>query len=292
MNRSLRSLAYVVLSTLVVLLAGCATGPSPPPAIVTTIPPLAFILREIAGSEVPVRALLDPGASPHTYEPRPSDVRAAQSAIVLVYVSPGLDAWATDLPAKRTLAVLDLVPVDDRRPRVASDPAGPVDPHFWTDPLTVAATMPSLADALAGLDPAHAALYRANGTRFAARLRSLHGEAATALGPAAGKQVLLFHPSFRYLLARHDIVVAAVVEEFPGKEPTAQDMQNLGRIARRVGATVVFTEPQLPRRPAEVLAELAGLRIAELDPLGGGPGRTTYEDLIRHNVRVLAESLR
>jgi len=291
-NRFFRSLACVTLLALVGPFAGCSPGASPPPAIVATIAPLAFILRGIAGTEVAVRTLLDPGASPHTYEPRPSDVRAAQSAVVVVYVSQGLDAWATALPARRTLAVLDLVPAAERRPLPVSQDGSAVDPHFWTDPLTVAAMIPALVDALVSLDPDHAATFRANASRFAERLGALHAEAAAVLRPLAGSRVVLFHPSFGYLLARHGIVIAAVVEEFPGKEPTARDIQELGRTARQTGATVVFTEPQLPRRPAEVLAELAGLRVAELDPLGGGPGRDTYEDLTRHNVRVLAENLR
>ena len=292
MNRLLRSLACITLLAIGGPLAGCSPETSSPPAIVATIAPLAFILRALAGNEVAVRTLLDPGASPHTYEPRPSDVRAAQSAVVVVYVSSDLDAWATQLPARRTLAALDLVPAADRRPLPASDGESAVDPHFWTDPLTVAAAIPALVDALAGLDPDHAETYRANASRFTERLRALHAETAAALRPLAGRRVVLFHPSFGYLLGRHGILVAAVVEEFPGKEPTALDIQRLGQGARRAGATVVFTEPQLPRRPAEVLAELAGVRVAELDPLGGGPGRDTYEDLIRHNVRVLVESLR
>jgi len=53
----------------------------------------------------------------------------------------------------------------------------------------------------------------------------------------------------------------------------------------------VLTEPQLARRPAEVVAEAAGVRCYEMDPLGGVPGRETYSELLRYNARVLVEAL-
>jgi ABC-type Zn uptake system ZnuABC Zn-binding protein ZnuA len=60
---------------------------------------------------------------------------------------------------------------------------------------------------------------------------------------------------------------------------------------RAAGVRVIFTETQLQRRPAEVVAAEAGVALAELDPLGGFPGRDTYQDLLRFDAAVLADAL-
>ena len=51
-------------------------------------------------------------------------------------------------------------------------------------------------------------------------------------------------------------------------------------------------QPQLPRRAVDVVAEAAGIKSGLVDPMGGVPGRTTYEELMRWNARALAEALR
>jgi ABC-type Zn uptake system ZnuABC Zn-binding protein ZnuA len=60
---------------------------------------------------------------------------------------------------------------------------------------------------------------------------------------------------------------------------------------KREGIKAVFTEPQLARRPAEVVAEAGGVPVFEIDPLGGVPGKMRYEELIRSNAKVLNEAL-
>jgi zinc transport system substrate-binding protein len=256
---------------------------------VATIHPLAAILRELVPDATRVQELVPPGASPHTFEPRPSDLRGVQSARALFFVSSELDGWAARMPAGRKIAVLDRIPPEDRLPS-APDGKG-TDPHFWTDPLTVKALLPGLLRTLCGLDRPGCAAYATGARRFRATLRSLDAEVATLLAPVRGRAVLLFHPSFQYLLARYGLVMAGSIEPSPGKEPTPKYIEEVVRTVQRLGVRSVFTEPQLPPRPAEVVAEAAHVAVHVLDPNGGVAGRETYADLIRYNARVLREAL-
>ena len=276
-----------------VLPAACGT-PRPPARFVATIPPLGFILREIVRDTGAVAVLLPPGASPHTYEPRPSDAAAAQGSAALVFDDSLLDGWAARLAPRRRIEMFALVPAANRLrlPSMRENVAGAPDPHFWTDPTVVGAIIPALTDSLCAIDAPACTRYRANAAQFTDSLRALDTELAAVLGPLRGRAVVLFHPSFQYLLARYGIRVAAVVEPAPGKEPTPRDIEALAAAAARAGATTIFTEPQLPRRPAEVIAEVARLHLAELDPLGGTPGRDSYAALLRYNAAVLRENVR
>lgn len=288
-----------VCAVLLIGMLSCGRD-APAPGYVATVQPAAYILRAVVGDARDVVTLLPPGASPHTYEPRPSDIDAAQSSIALFFVSPALDAWAARLPAPHRYGMLSLLPASSRRAFPAADDSahsasGPprdasIDPHFWTDPLTVAALLPALTDTLCALDEAKCSIYRANAASFADTLRALHAELVTELAPLRGSSVVLFHPSFLYMFARYGILVAAVLEPFPGKEPTARDIESIARTVQRNDVDVIYTEPQLPRRPAAVIAEAAHVRVAELDPLGGAPGRDSYTSLVRYNASVLLHS--
>jgi zinc transport system substrate-binding protein len=293
---ALAGLAAALAAALATALAATFAAPAAAagPRIVVTGHPLAAILREIAGDRAEIVNLVPPGASPHTFEPRPSDLAAVERATALFYVAPTLDGWAARLPAREKVEVLALVPRELRLPDLEEHAGERVtdDPHFWTDPLLVRAAAPALVAALSRLDPPGAAAYRRGGADFERRLERLHEDIARQLAPLRGRAVVLLHASFQYMLARYGLVLAAVVEPSPGKEPTVRDLQGIIRRMREQDVRAVFGEPQLPRRPVDVLAEAAGVRASVLDPLGGVEGRRTYAELIQYNVRALLEALR
>src|SRR5512140_192915 len=78
--------------------------------VVATIFPIADLVRQIGGDAVEVLTLLPPGASPHTFEPTPAQMREVAQARVFVRVGAGLDAWTEKLLAARnpTLTILTL----------------------------------------------------------------------------------------------------------------------------------------------------------------------------------------
>ncbi|MEO8377422.1 MAG: metal ABC transporter substrate-binding protein [Candidatus Sumerlaeota bacterium] len=265
------------------------------PCYAVTIQPLKMILAELTAGRAEVVAIIPPGASPHTYEPRPSDLRTARDALFFFSVSDHLDAWAAKLPNENSARVIDLLPASAREffpdgveedERAAAGGAV-VDPHFWTDPLTVAALLPPLTAKLCEIDPQGAATYAANEIKFAATLRALDEETKSNLAPLRGRAVFLFHPSFLYLLNRYGISYAGSVEDIPGKEGSPSRLIAIIEAVKKQHIPAIFTEPQLPRAPAEVIAEGAKVKLAELDPNGGVPGRMTYAQWLRYNVGVL-----
>ncbi|MCC7478276.1 zinc ABC transporter substrate-binding protein [bacterium] len=76
------------------------------------------------------------------------------------------------------------------------------DPHFYTDPLLVKALLEPLSQRLAQIDPGGAALYQQNAAAFAQQLDTLDAALRERMAPCAGAPVLMFHPSFVYVLKR------------------------------------------------------------------------------------------
>jgi len=263
---------------------------------VCTTPVTAMILSEVVGTRGTVIDMLPPGASPHTYEPRPSDLKMVQNADAFFSVAPNLDGWASKLEAKQTRALIDFVHEEMRlygsHPHAErSGHTEETDPHFWMDPNTVRAMVPDLVAFLSSVDPEGEPLYKRNGDAFMGSLDELDKELATSLKTYRGAKVALFHPSVMYLLRRYGIEAPVILEPSPGQEPSARDMARMVKTIRDLKVRAIFSEPQLPSRPAEVLGEATGIPVSMLNPLGGGPDTSRYSDLIRANVKSLKEAL-
>ena len=95
-----------------------------------------------------------------------------------------------------------------------------------------------------------------------------------------------------YFAERYGLQIAAVIEPFPGKEPTARYVKDVLSAIEKSKAAALFSEPQLDRRPAQVIADQAKSPLFELDPIGGGAGAETYEKLLQKNADVLDKALK
>ena len=282
--------------------------------IVTTIPPLEMILAELAKGRASVEVLLAPGASPHTYEPTPSDVRTISNSLMLVHVHENLDGWVASLPAERTLELALLVPPGQRlsMPSASREEApnhsddypsthdeegghesqeGDLDPHFWTSPVVVQSMLSPLVDSLCAADAEGCATYRENQSTMVTDLEVLHRRIASMLRPVEGTTVALSQPFFQYFLNEYGFPVAAVIEPHPGKEPSSKRIRQLIQTVRERGASVIFTQTQLPGRSARVISDETGIPTRDLDPLGGREGRAAYTDFMMHNAREVLSAL-
>ena len=265
--------------------------------MVASIPPLAAIAAEVHVDPAAVSSFLPPGANPHAFEPRPGDVSRARDARLLLVIGLGFDDWA--LRAARAAAArpprvlvasegLELLPLAGE-----DAPGESADPHLWLDPRFGARIGERVAEALAELDPPHAADYRERAAALRRRLEALDAELAARLAPVRGAGFVATHAAWGYLARRSGLVEGAVLETAPGREPGPRQLLEASRLARVRGLRAVFAEVQLSDASARVVAEEAGIPVVHLDALGGPgvPGRERYEDLLRWNVDRIAAAL-
>jgi zinc transport system substrate-binding protein len=279
---------------LFIAITGCAPPQKDTVSYVTTIHPLYAILQELVATRAEVHRLVPPGASPHTFSLKPSDARLAQTATALFYVDEHLDGWATKVSSGKHVQVFPFVP--ERYHHAAPHAhthteAHQANPHFWSNPMAVAAILPTLTEKLTELDPDGKEIYHENAARFLSELRNLDEEILSKFEDLEDRSLILFHPSWDYFLNHYGISTAAMIESAPGKEATPRHLKSLIALATEKNVHAILTETQLPRAPAELIAEETGLPLYEIDPLGGVPGRETYAELIRYNTSIIRESL-
>lgn len=292
---------------LILLLSGYSLALSKPVYIATSSP-VEAILVEITGNNAEIVTLVNPGSSPHTFSPKPSQIVKAEKADALFYISEYLDGWAANLSTRRKFRMIDMLPksfqyafdVEDHHEHDSHNEKDQkknkskeiIDPHFWTDPLAVKAIVPILVKKLISINPENEKVYKASASIFDKKLDSLHNEVNKKLKNFSGEPIFLFHPSMRYFLKRYGLKYMGSIETSPGKEPSAEYTMNLIKKIKRSKAKALFTEPQLPVGPAKTIAEAALLKLYVLDPLGGIEKRKSYIDLIKYNADIFVKALR
>lgn len=276
------------------------------PKVAVSIFPLYDVAHRVAGDRFEVLCVLPPGRTEHSYDPGPREVARFSETVLAIGVGLELDAWLQRIvhSASPSARVLELGPgLDPRRmsaPEVGvldhahgHDHAhGGADPHFWLDPRRMERAVDAMVEAFVELDPEGAAELRARGETEKAALRELDAAIEAAARRWRKREIVTFHGSFGYFAERYGLRIVAVVEPFPGREPSPRYVREVVAALRREDAAALFYEPQLDPRPARVIAREAGRPIFELDPIGGGPGRESYEALLRYDVSVLDEALR
>ncbi len=275
------------------LLTGCSAGADEAKpgqvTIAASFYPLAWVSEQIAPDAL-VTNLTRPGLEPHDVELTFAQTVDLARADVVVYergFQPAVDQGVDNDAEGLTLDVGPVAGLQD----FASDP-GQVDPHFWHDPLKLAAVAGAVARELGRVDPAHASSYDARAAALQRRLQALDRDYRTGLADCARDTVVTSHDAFGYL-GRYGIRVAPITGLAPGAEPTPADLARLQRLIRDDGITTVFSETLASPAAADALAHDMGVRSEVLDPIEGLSDATagqTYLTLMRRNLAALKEA--
>ncbi|AIS15796.1 Zinc ABC transporter, substrate-binding protein ZnuA [Pseudomonas chlororaphis subsp. aurantiaca] len=266
--------------------------------VLTSIKPLQLIAAAVQDGIAVPEVLLPPGASPHNYALRPSDVRKVQSVELLYWIGPDMESFLPRVLKGRSLpslAVQDLPGLklrhfaeDNHSHAEEADEhdhdhrPGSLDAHLWLSPVNARVIADRMAADLSAADPANAARYQSNAKAFDARLDALDARLKARLAPIAGKPYFVFHEAFDYFEDAYGLKHAGVFSVAAEVQPGAQHVAAMRTRLQEVGKTCVFSEPPLRPRLAETLVAGLPVKLAELDALGGYTPATAqgYEQVL------------
>jgi len=266
--------------------------------VLTSIKPLQLIAAAVQDGVAIPEVLLPPGASPHNYALRPSDVRKVQSVDLLYWIGPDMEGFLPRVLNGRTLpsvAVQDLPGMKLRR--FAEDShshaeeadehdhdhrPGTLDAHLWLSPVNARVIADKMATDLSAADPANAERYQSNAKAFDARLDALDARLKQRLASVEGKPYFVFHEAFDYFEDAYGLKHTGVFSVAAEVQPGAQHVAAMRKRLQEVGKTCVFSEPPLRPRLAETLVAGLPVKLAELDALGGYTPATAqgYEQVL------------
>jgi zinc transport system substrate-binding protein len=242
-----------------------------------SILPQKFFVEKIGGDLVDVAVMVEPGASPHTYEPKPKQMVAlAKTSVYFAIGIPFETIWLEKIAATNpnmlvvhTEAGIPKIPMKayhhEGSPREQGH-SGIKDPHVWLSPPLVMILAGNILKALLHLDPAHGSVYEENHKSFMKELVVLDGEIRAALrGKGKSLEFMVFHPSWGYFAQAYGLEQVSI--EVEGKEPKPAELQYLIQYARKRDIKVVFVQPQFSWLAAQAIAKSIDGQIVFVDPL-------------------------
>jgi len=237
--------------------------------VFVSILPQKFIVEQIGREIVDVDVMVQPGASPHTYEPRPQQMVAISRArlyfaIGVQFEKAWLERIASSNPAMKIINTHEGI----QRVQMLGhdhDKEGEPDPHIWLSPPLVLSQARNILAALQKADPSNFELYEANYRRLASKIIDLDSELRKIFKDKKGRSFMVFHPAWGYFARAYGL--SQIPIELEGKEPKPAQLKKLIQEARDRNVKIIFLQPQFSARSAEQVAREIGGEVVTVDPL-------------------------
>ncbi|MXN65501.1 zinc ABC transporter solute-binding protein [Stappia sp. GBMRC 2046] len=281
------------------------------PKVVASIKPLHSLVAGVMQGVGAPGLIVEGAGSPHSYSLKPSDAAELESADLVFWAGPDLEAFLEspiDVLGRNAKVValseahgLKLLPPREGGEFEAHDHEDDdhdlehqgADMHFWLYPLNARAMVREIEEALSKIDAGNADLYAKNAERLEEELYKLDAEIRGILAPVAGKPYVVFHDGYQYFEKHYGLNAIGSISVSPEAIPGAQRVTEMQGKVKELGAVCVFSEPQFEPRLVAVIAEGSDARSGVLDPLGAGlaDGPDQYFELMRNLAESLAECL-
>ncbi len=269
--------------------------------VTVSVLPQKYFVERVGGEDVVVNVMVGPGESPHSYEPKPEQMRALSDSALYFLIGVEFEAaWMDRLAGTNPdMRLVDLSADIDKLPMAAhghgdeeeneheeegEDHENGLDPHVWTSPELVKGMAAVIARELGQLNPQRADDYNANLDEFISDIESLQSDIRASLETLESRKFMVFHPAWGYFASEFGLEQIAI--EVGGTEPSASQLAALLDEAREEDITVVFAQPEFSTRSAETIAREIGGTVVLISPL--------EEDWLANLARVaqsLAENL-
>ena len=263
-------------------------------AITVSILPQEYFVEKIGGDRVEVNIMVEPGASPATYEPKPQQMKAVSEAEAYVSIGvPFEKAWMEKIKgANPQILVIDSAQGIERMEMVEhhhheeekaehnhdhdhedEKAAGErhdhgeenLDPHIWLSPQLVKVQAENIYQGLVKIDPENEAEYQANLEQFLTEIDQLNGQIKQNLAGIENRQFIVFHPAWGYFARDYDLEQVSI--EVGGQEPSAAELGDIVKEAQEENIQVIFAQPEFSTKSAETIAQEIGGKVSLITPL-------------------------
>ena len=258
------------------------------PEISVSILPQKYFLEKIVKDKFDINVMVKAGASPHTYEPKTSQMKSLSNSKIYFYTGIEFEkAWLNKFKksAPNTLFVDSSAGIEriamqehsheeeqthdkhkhDKKHDHEDEHEG-LDPHVWLDPVLAKVQAKNIYDAVVSIDEQNKDFYTKNYEEFIKELDLLDMQIKEILAPYSQKAFMVFHPSWGYFAKRYDLEQISI--EIQGKEPKPNELIELVKDAKEHNIKIIFVSPQFSQKSAKTIASSIGGNVVAIDSLG------------------------
>ena len=289
----------IITALLVLAMAGISEAAI---KVVTSLPDLADLARQVGGDKVSVESIVREDQNPHFVEVKPSNMMKLKSANLFLTIGMELEMWApqiVDGSRNASLIVVDLsrgvtkIEVPANVDASQGDVHRYGNPHYWLDPRNVRAIIDEIVNALIRVSPADEKMFRANADAYVQKLAGKIQSWEATMKPFAGRKIVTFHKSWSYFAKWLGLEVVGEVEPKPGIAPSPSHSAELIALVRSAGIKAIVVEPFYDLSAPEQIARATGAKVVVLPTSSGGVEQVRdYIGLIDYDVSILASVLK
>ena len=241
---------------------------------VSIIPQKEFV-EKIAGEKANVFAIVKPGASPHTYEPKPSELKEISQAniyfpIKIDFENAWLEKFATqnrDMKIVEMTKGVNFITMkkhkhQDGKEKTIIKP----DPHTWTSALNVRIMAKTIYETLIEVDAQNKDFYKNNYLNFLDEINLTDKRIREILIDVKNNsKFMVFHPAWGYFARDYALVQFPV--EIEGKEPKPKELIKIIEEAKKENIKAIFTQSEFSTKTAQTIADSLNIKVLKETPL-------------------------
>lgn len=244
--------------------------------VVSVLPQKTFV-EMIGKDKVNVALMVKPGNSPHTYEPKPSQMKDINNADI--YFSIGVEFETAWLPKfisqNKKMQISDMTKGVEKLPMQEhhhgeedhhQDEEDTLDPHIWTSPANVKIIAKNIYESLIKIDIKNKEYYKTNYENFLAHIKQTDAAIKKILLKSTkDTKFMVFHPAWGYFARDYQLVQIAI--EAGGKNPKPKQIAYLIKEAKHQQVKAIFTAPEFSDKAAVQIAKEVGVPVKKISPL-------------------------
>ena len=270
-------------------------------AVVSILPQQTFV-KAVGGDKVNISLMVKPGNSPHSYEPKASQMRDISKADV--YFSIGVEFEEAWLPRfsdqNKKMKIVNIADgikkmamsehdhgehedekhddhdehedekhddhdehADEKHDEHEDESK---DPHIWTSTTNVKAIAKNILNALVKLDNENANYYKSNYEKFISHIEQTDKNIKNILSDIPkDSKFMVFHPAWGYFAQQYGLTQLAI--EAGGKNPKPKHIAYLIEEAKEENVKAIFTAPEFSDNIAKQIANEVGVSVIKVSPL-------------------------
>lgn len=263
---------------------------------VSIIPQKTFV-EKIGGDKVNVIAIVKPGDSPHTYEPKPSDMKEISKAVIyfpikINFENTWLEKFANQNKNMKFVEMTNGISFitmkkhkhnkkkhkqkhSDSHKKKNTSKIKP-DPHTWISPLNVKIMAKNIFYSLVKIDPANKSYYKENYQNFLKEITITDNKIREILFSVENNsKFMVFHPAWGYFARDYGLLQLKVEAE--GKEPKPKELIEIIKQAKKENIKAIFTQKEFSTKSAQTIADSLNIKVLTESPLA----ENWSENLIR-----------
>jgi len=244
--------------------------------VVVSILPQKTFVEAIGGDKVNVTLMVQPGNSPHTYEPKPSQMIQVTKADLYFAIDVEFEnVWLPKFKnLNKPMQIIDLtqniqkisIKNDTHAKHHEKHDHESTDPHIWTDPKNVKIIAQNIYDALAKIDTTNKNYYKNNLQIFLTKIEKTDKTITQILSTLkVSRKFMVFHPSWGYFAKAYNLEQIAV--EVEGKEPKPKALIHLLQVAKKEKVNAIFTQVEFSDAIAKIIGKELHIPVIKVTPL-------------------------